>query len=234
MSGFGGDPLQQVIAGEEQPVLGVVQDHQPRSVTRRVDHAQRHVAAFEHLAVRERLGPGDSRRDLVGGRASRHRGLRKRRRDAQPHEVARVGAGVLAEDPAPLGELRRVHWMGEDGHLAPGSLLDVPRPAEVVHVTVRDDYSADVLVPEAEPLEACVERRAPLCHREPRVDHQEAAALLLDDVGVRRSAGVQERDGHGDPMHPELRDGATDLVHRLAFTLASSAGSASKRSATSP
>jgi hypothetical protein len=82
-------------------------------------------------------------------------------------------------------------------------LLHEARGAVVVHVAVRDHDAADLVEAPAQPLEAGLERGLRLGRAQAGVEHEEAAAGVLHQVGVDRPARLRERDRDGDAVDAE-------------------------------
>jgi hypothetical protein len=72
----------------------------------------------------------------------------------------------------------------------------------VIDVAVADEDAADVSEREAESGETVLQRLATLARADARVEEGDAAALLFDDVDVRGSSRLDERDRHRNAEDP--------------------------------
>ena len=148
-------------------------------------------------------------------------------RRAQPIQVGGVQLEPLRRPIAP-GQLVVVARVGEDGR--PGLLLRRPRIPVVIDVPVRDEDAAHLPQAAAQRLESGEQRSAPFPGADARIEKSDPAAVLLDDVHVRRPPRLGKRDGHGNAMDAE----SSEARHCSFFTASAISGSALKRSPTRP
>ena len=190
----GGDVTQQVVGGDQDAALAVVEDRVRGGVAGAVMHVQGAVAQLDRVAVAQR--PGDLHARAPGAEGARDR-LQRRHHvlgDAvAQHDVARevvVGLGLG-------GEALHERDRGVDGrHLGARVRGHERHQAEVVDVLVGEDHQLDVLERVAEPLQAAaelVERRARVG---PGVHQRERR--VVDQVDVDPPDG--EGGGDGEPV----------------------------------
>ncbi len=225
---IGRDPLQEVVVGEQHARVGGPEADQPRSMSGQMQHLGGESLEPEDGAGGERLDllerPGHAQRVLP---VDLHV-LEQVGRRSQPGEVRPVPVEPLLR-PVAAGELVVVAEVRVDG--SAGSLLRGARIAVMVDVPVADEDAAHLAEGEAELVEAGVERVAAILGADARVEERDAAALLLDDVHVRRPTRLGERDRNRDPVHAEAGQG---MRHLSFFTSSVSSGSALNRSPTRP
>ena len=150
-------------------------------------------------------------------------------RRAQPAEVVRVLSEALRGSIA-AGQLVVVPRMRV--HRRPGRLLRSARVAVVIDVSVRDEDAADLSQTAADGAKSGEQRVASLARADPRIEQGETAAVLLDDVDVRRAARLSERHRYRDATDPEPIEERG--AHPSFLTASLISGRALKRSATNP
>ena len=221
-----GDVRQDVVAGEEESLLGRVEDEMAPGVTGRVhrverERVERDASGTEpHVGIlveRERLGQVDGDRvELVSEGA--------RTEPAESLRLAREHAGRPAHQVAD-----RLLLLDAERHLRADRTADRDGLRVVVAVDMRDQHAADVREPMAEVRERPFEELARHVERPPTIDEDEAVAIL-DRIHVDRTEPVH-RERQRDPVHARrdrlrarFRPGVTG--GRIVAGHASSSGSA--------
>ena len=212
------DAPEQVVAGDQQPALGLVQADVRGRVAGRLDHVPVAEVGLDRDAVdagrgRRAAGPTwpspCSRRCSAQRRSGSSGTPLWRATSSAPRErrVGILGAGVQVL-------VARVH-----PELAAGALGDRARLAAVVDVRVRADEQADVLEPQADLLERALEvrHRARLVHaacRRARSRRPAASAQALQCGTPGHGSGRRRRQTPG--QHPLA---AADLALRVGLRM---------------
>jgi hypothetical protein len=187
-----GDPRQQVVPDEEDPLLPVENATVPGRVPRRPDDLEPSRSDLEHFAVFQEAvdlagRPEDPRPDV--------RGLRRVDRPGRDRDpvAARVPHHVLGpgrERIVDALELRRVEEEAGDSRRP-----QVLGRTEVVGVVVGSDDGADVAGCEPESAQGCLERCATRLECDAGVDqHPLVPAIEQPDVDDRGLRGERQED----------------------------------------
>ena len=197
---IGRDALEQVIVGEQYPVVRRPEADQPRRVSGQVQHLGGKMLEVQHGSRRERLDllqrPGHAPRILE---VDLHV-LEQVRRRAQLRQICAVHFEA-ARGAVAAGELVVVSHMRV--HRRTRRLLRGARIAVVIDVAVADEDAP--YIPKRKPqfFEAFFQRLAALARADARVEERDAAVRLLDHVDVGRPARLGKRDGNRDSRHAE-------------------------------
>ena len=203
---------QNVIVRKEQPVLGVPQTHQAGSVPRQVHHLHLHPAKMKSLTVDEGPGPLgiDPAAELPAVAPHRH----------QTRELS-LWCALAAQE----GRIHRsAHFPGTlPHHLLPVGIVDPHRRAArlcqqlgvpaVIDVAVAHEKLRATGQVKSGGRRARPQRRLALGSADAGVEEGHPAGAILEGVGVDRSAGIDERDGHRQPVDAQrFEDGVAGHV----------------------
>ena len=192
---------EQVIRGDQDAALAIVEDGVARGMTGAVVDVQSPVRELQRIPVSERPRDVDSRAPGPKRARDRLQGRRHVLGDAvAQHDVARevvLGLGLGRE------VLHERHRRVDGGHLGAGSLRHERDQPEVVDVLVGEDHELDVLERMAERRDAAledVERRARV-----GTGVHERQRRVVDQVHVH--APDRERGGDREVMDTRLGGG---------------------------